>query len=72
MEDKTVIHIDVTPPPQNDQGSKDRRVKDFKFTPKEILLDQENYIVTGQSYSKLIHVPLFFYKKEHNLNKVND
>jgi len=46
LEDKTVIHIDVTPPPQNDRGLKDRRVEDFKFTPKEILLEQENYIVT--------------------------
>ena len=64
MEDKTVIHIDVTPRPQNDREVHQiakkvpKIVEDFKYTPKEILLEQENYIVTGQSYSEYIDFSL--------------
>ena len=74
LEDKTVIHIDVTPRPQNDREvhqiakKTPKIVEDFKFTPKEILLEQENYIVTGQCYSEHINFSLCFVRM--SLNKI--
>ena len=75
LEDKTVIHIDVTPRPQNDREvhqiakKTPKIVEDFKFTPKEILLEQENYIVTGQCYSEHINFSLCFVRMSLNIIK---
>ena len=75
LEDKTVTHIDVTPRPQNDREvhqiakKTPKIVEDFKFTPKEILLEQENYIVTGQSYSEHIKFSLCFVRMSLNIIK---
>ena len=75
LEDKTVIHIDVTPRPQKDREvdktmkKMPKIVEDFKFTPKEILLEQENYIVTGQSYSEHIKFSLCFVRMSLNIIK---
>ena len=75
MEDKTVIHIDVTPRPENDREvhqiakKTSKIVEDFKSTPKEILLEQENYIVTGQCYSEHINFSLCFVRLSLNIIK---
>ena len=77
LEDKTVIHIDVTPRPQNDREvhqiakKTPKIVEDFKFTPKEILLEQKNYIVTGQCYSEHIDFSLCFVKMNAYLLGLN-